>query len=55
MHSHLYQLEFGPAYLAAGITTACDVGNEIEFGTTLRDAAKQGRGLGPQMLLAGYH
>ena len=54
MHSHFYQVEFGPAYLAAGITTARDVGNDIEFGTSLRDAAKQGRGLGPRMLLAGY-
>lgn len=54
MHSHLYQVEFGPTYLAAGITTARDVGNEIEFGAALRDAAKQGRGLGPRMLLAGY-
>ena len=54
MHAHLYQVEFGPTYLAAGITTARDVGNEIEFGTALRDAAKQGRGLGPRMLLAGY-
>ena len=54
MHSHFYQVEFGPTYLAAGITTARDVGNEIEFATTLRDAAKQKRGLGPRMLLAGY-
>ena len=54
MHSHLYQVELGPTYLAAGITTARDVGNEFEFGTTMRDAAKQGRGLGPRMLLAGY-
>jgi imidazolonepropionase-like amidohydrolase len=54
MHSHFYQVEFGPTYLAAGITTARDVGNEIEFGTALRDAAKQKRGLGPRMLLAGY-
>jgi imidazolonepropionase-like amidohydrolase len=54
MHSHFYQVELGPAYLAAGITTARDVGNDIEFGTTMRDAAKQGRGLGPRMLLAGY-
>ena len=54
MHSHLYQVEFGPAYLAAGITTARDVGNDIEFVTSLRDAAKQGRGLGPRLLLAGY-
>jgi imidazolonepropionase-like amidohydrolase len=54
MHSHFYQVEFGPTYLAAGITTARDVGNDIEFGTALRDAAKQNRGLGPRMLLAGY-
>jgi len=54
MHSHFYQVEFGPTYLAAGITTARDVGNDIEFGTALRDAAKQGQGLGPRMLLAGY-
>lgn len=54
MHAHLYQIEIGTAYLAAGITTARDVGNEIEFATTLRDAERQGRGLGPRMLLAGY-
>ena len=54
MHSHFYQVEFGPTYLAAGITSARDVGNDIEFGTSMRDAAKQKRGLGPRMLLAGY-
>jgi imidazolonepropionase-like amidohydrolase len=54
MHAHLYQAEFGPTYLAAGITTARDVGNDIEFATALRDAALHGRGLGPRMLLAGY-
>ena len=54
MHAHLYQPELGPTYLAAGITTARDVGNDIEFGTGLRDAAKEKRGLGPRMLLAGY-
>jgi imidazolonepropionase-like amidohydrolase len=54
MHAHLYQAEFGPTYLAAGITTARDVGNDIEFGTGLRNAAKEKRGLGPRMLLAGY-
>ncbi|MGZ8843863.1 MAG: amidohydrolase family protein [Pyrinomonadaceae bacterium] len=54
MHAHFYQAEFGPAYLAAGITTARDVGNDIEFGTSLRNAAKEKRGLGPRMLLAGY-
>src|SRR6185436_18832180 len=54
MHAHFYQTEFGPTYLAAGITTARDVGNDLEFGTALRDAAREGRGLGPRMLLAGY-
>ena len=54
MHAHLYQAEFGPTYLAAGITSARDVGNDIEFATALRDAAKEKRGLGPRMVLAGY-
>ena len=54
MHSHFYQAELGPTYLAAGITTALDVGNDFEFGTSLRDAAMRGNGLGPRMLLAGY-
>jgi imidazolonepropionase-like amidohydrolase len=54
MHAHFYQVDFGPAYLAAGITTARDVGNDFEFATALRDAARSGRGLGPGMLLAGY-
>ncbi|HEX3185333.1 MAG TPA: amidohydrolase family protein [Pyrinomonadaceae bacterium] len=54
MHAHLYQTEFGPTYLAAGITSARDVGNDIETATALRDAAKEKRGLGPRLLLAGY-
>ncbi len=54
MHAHLYQAVLGPTYLAAGITTARDVGNDVEFATALRDAALHGRGLGPRMLLAGY-
>ena len=54
MHAHFYQSEFGPTYLAAGITSVRDVGNDIEFATTLRDAAKEKLGLGPRMLLAGY-
>lgn len=54
MHAHFYQADFGPTYLAAGITTARDVGNDMEFGVGLRNAAKEKRGLGPRMLLAGY-
>ncbi len=53
MHSHFEQVEWGPTYLAAGVTTVRDVGNEFEFITAVRDAIKQGRGLGPHLLLAG--
>ena len=53
MHAHFEQVEWGPTYLAAGVTTARDVGNEFEFITAVRDAIKEGRGLGPRLLLAG--
>ncbi|MCU1263807.1 MAG: amidohydrolase [Acidobacteria bacterium] len=53
MHSHFEQVEWGPTYLAAGVTTVRDVGNEFEFITAVRDAIKEGRGLGPRLLLAG--
>jgi imidazolonepropionase-like amidohydrolase len=53
MHAHLFQAEFGPAYLASGVTTVRDVGNEFEFVTALRESFRKGR-LGPSMLLAGY-
>jgi imidazolonepropionase-like amidohydrolase len=53
MHAHFEQVEWGPVYLAAGVTTVRDVGNEFEFMTSVRDAIKSGRGLGPRILLAG--
>ncbi|MBS1798069.1 MAG: amidohydrolase family protein [Acidobacteria bacterium] len=53
MHAHFEQVEWGPVYLAAGVTTVRDVGNEFEFMTSVRDAVKAGRGLGPRILLAG--
>jgi imidazolonepropionase-like amidohydrolase len=53
MHAHFEQVEWGPIYLAAGVTTARDVGNELEFITAVRDAIRDGKGLGPQLLLAG--
>lgn len=53
MHAHFEQVEWGPVYLAAGVTTVRDVGNEFEFITSVRDAIKSGRGLGPRILLAG--
>src|SRR3984957_1801746 len=53
MHSHFEQVEWGPIYLAAGVTTVRDCGNEFEFITAVRDAVANGRGLGPRLLLAG--
>jgi imidazolonepropionase-like amidohydrolase len=53
MHAHFEQVEWGPIYLAAGVTTVRDCGNELEFITAVRDAVAQGRGLGPRLLLAG--
>jgi imidazolonepropionase-like amidohydrolase len=53
MHAHFEQVEWGPVYLAAGVTSARDCGNEFEFITAVRDAIDQGRGLGPRLVLAG--
>ncbi len=53
MHAHFEQVEWGPIYLAAGVTTVRDCGNEFEFITAVRDAIAKGRGLGPRLLLAG--
>jgi len=53
MHAHFEQVEWGPIYLAAGVTTVRDCGNEFEFITAVRDAIAQGRGLGPRLLMAG--
>jgi imidazolonepropionase-like amidohydrolase len=53
MHAHYEQVEWGPIYLAAGVTTVRDVGNEFEFITAVRDAVNSGKALGPHMLLAG--
>ncbi len=53
MHAHFAQVEWGPAYLAAGVTSARDCGGEFEFITGVRDLINSGRGLGPHLLLAG--
>lgn len=53
MHAHFEQIEWGPVYLAAGVTTVRDCGNEFEFITAVRDAINSGRGVGPRLLLAG--
>ena len=43
MHAHFEQVEWGPIYLATGVTTARDVGNEREFIVAARDAIAAGR------------
>ena len=53
MHAHFEQVEWGPIYLAAGVTTVRDVGNELEFIEAVRNAVRDGKGLGPRLLLAG--
>ena len=53
MHAHFEQVGWGPIYLAAGVTTVRDNGNELEFITTVRDALRAGKGVGPALLLAG--
>ncbi len=53
MHAHFTQVEWGPIYLAAGVTTARDCANEFEFITAARDAIAAGRGPGPRLLAAG--
>ncbi len=53
MHTHINQQEWGPVYLAAGITTVRDMGAELPFVTDMRDAFESGRAIGPHLLLAG--
>jgi imidazolonepropionase-like amidohydrolase len=52
-HAHFEQWEWGPAYLASGITSVRDVGNEIEFLVPIRRSLDTGRGLGPRIYAAG--
>jgi imidazolonepropionase-like amidohydrolase len=54
MHAHFEQVEWGPIYLAAGVTTVRDCGNELEFITAVRDMIAEGHGLGPRILAAGF-
>ena len=52
MHGHVSQIEWAPAYLAAGVTTVRDMGGETNFLYMLHAAS--GRGVpAPNVLLAG--
>lgn len=53
MHAHYNQVEWGPIYLAAGVTTARDMANEFEYIVALKEALNAGRGLGPRLLTSG--
>jgi imidazolonepropionase-like amidohydrolase len=53
MHTHASGVEFGPAHLAAGITTARDCGGEMDFLIAARDAVAKHKQIGPRLLLAG--
>ena len=53
MHAHAANIEWLPAYLAAGVTTFRDMGGELPYLTAIRDSVASGAGLGPRVLLAG--
>jgi len=53
MHTHYSGVEFGPALLAAGITTARDCGGEFDYLIAQRDAIERNNAIGPDSLLAG--
>jgi imidazolonepropionase-like amidohydrolase len=53
MHAHFSGVEFGPALLAAGITTARDCGGEFDYLIAQRDAIEKRTVIGPRLLLAG--
>ena len=53
MHAHFEQAEWGPAYLAAGVTTVRDCGNEYEYINAIKEAIDSHKGVGPLILKAG--
>lgn len=53
MHAHFSQIEWGPTYLAAGITTARDMGGEFEFLRAMKAALAKDEALGPRLLMSG--
>lgn len=53
MHVHFSGVEFGPALLGAGVTTARDCGGEFDYLVAQRDAVEKHAALSPRLLLAG--
>jgi imidazolonepropionase-like amidohydrolase len=54
MHAHLRHADWGPAYLAAGVTTARDLGNDLPFVRELRRLYAGEVRSGPGLLIAGW-
>lgn len=53
MHAHLHQIEWLPAYIAAGVTSVRDMGNELPFVVALKSEVDSGRVNGPHIHMAG--
>jgi hypothetical protein len=55
MHAHYEQVEWGPIYLATGVTSVRDVGNEFDFIRALHEQLdrKQNPAIGPHIEFAG--
>jgi imidazolonepropionase-like amidohydrolase len=53
MHAHFEQPEWGPAYLAAGVTTVRDCGNEFGYINAIKQAIDGHKGVGPFIIKAG--
>ncbi|MEO7965203.1 MAG: amidohydrolase family protein, partial [Gemmatimonadaceae bacterium] len=53
MHAHAAQIEWAPAYLAAGVTTIRDMGGEEQFLVAFRSSLGAANAAGPRVLLAG--
>ncbi len=55
MHAHYEQVEWGPIYLAAGVTSVRDVGNEFDFIRTVHQQLdrRQDPAIGPHLEFAG--
>jgi hypothetical protein len=55
MHAHYEQVEWGPIYLAAGVTSVRDVGNEFDFIKTVHEELdrKVNPAIGPHLEFAG--
>jgi Amidohydrolase family len=55
MHAHYEQVEWGPIYLAAGVTSVRDCGNEFDYIRTLHEELdrKDNPAIGPHLEFAG--